>query len=248
MHQARWMARAMYSLKMVLLSSQLKITSKDKASLLDVCYFIVTCYVKPWLKCILPVKSPYQDLCFLKAMKDYEQVDQSISKAALKKFSQHLWYLTDEVVMLSLFDDEMVLETKTKMVANLTREQVSTHEKRYIPSKEELAGSLYDKNLEDFVSIRSKFFFARLKIDDSFLQESPYSWNTSTSYLQAKNAVSTLRTVNDTAERAVKLMQDFHGLITVEEEQKQFLLRCVQEHRKIYPDCKKATLKRRYGE
>lgn len=54
------------------------------------------------------------------------------------------------------------------------------------------------------------------------------------------------RAVNDTAERAVKLMQDFHGLITVEEEQKQFLLRCVKEHRRLYPDCKKDTLKRKY--
>jgi len=55
-----------------------------------------------------------------------------------------------------------------------------------------------------------------------------------------------LRVVNDTAERAVKLMHDFNGLITTEEEQKQFLLRCVQEHRKLYPDCKKTTLKRSY--
>lgn len=41
-------------------------------------------------------------------------------------------------------------------------------------------------------------------------------------------------------------MQDFHGFITVEKEQKQFLLRCIQEHRHIYPDCKKQTLKRKF--
>lgn len=58
--------------------------------------------------------------------------------------------------------------------------------------------------------------------------------------------MSTLSVVNDTAERGVKLMQDFHGLITAEEEQKQFLLRCVQEHRRIFPDCNKKTLKRKY--
>jgi len=51
--------------------------------------------------------------------------------------------------------------------------------------------------------------------------------------------VSTLTVVNDTAERCVKLIHDFHGLITVEEEQKQFLLRCVQEHRGMYPDYNK---------
>lgn len=41
-------------------------------------------------------------------------------------------------------------------------------------------------------------------------------------------------------------MQDLYGLITVEEEQKQYLLRYVQEHRTIYPDRKKETLKRKY--
>lgn len=83
-------------------------------------------------------------------------------------------------------------------------------------------------------------------MDDSFLRYHPSSWTKNTAFLHAKKTVSMLRAVNDTAERAVKLMQDFHGLITVEEEQKQFLLRCVKEHRRLYPDCKKDTLKRKY--
>lgn len=143
MHQARWMARAIYSLKISLLSYQFRISNKDKAALLDVCLFIVTSYVKPWLQCILAVKAPYQDLCFLKAMKNYETIDKSISKAALLKFCQHLWYLTDEVSILALFDDDVDLETKVKMIANLTRENPTTHNKRYIASKEELCGPLF---------------------------------------------------------------------------------------------------------
>jgi hypothetical protein len=88
--------------------------------------------------------------------------------------------------------------------------------------------------------------FTRLKLDSSFLDESPSTWENNSSFAEAKAAVYSLKAVNDTAERAVKLMQDFNGLITPEEEQKQFLLKCVQEHRQLYPDCKKATLKRKY--
>lgn len=95
-----------------------------------------------------------------------------------------------------------------------------------------------DKTLDDFVSIRSKHMFSRLKINDTFLQECPL-WESNASLLEAKRTVISLKPVNDTAERAVKLIQNFHGLITAEEEQKQFLLRCVQEHRQLYPDCKK---------
>ncbi|GBM77584.1 hypothetical protein AVEN_186850-1 [Araneus ventricosus] len=143
MHKARWMARAIYSLKLSLFSSQLKLNTKDKEALLDVCLFIVTIYVKPWLQWILAVKTPYPDLCFLKSLKAYEKVNGSISKAALQKFSQHLRYFTHEIAVLALFADDVDEETKLKMVANLHREIFSIHVKRYMPSKEELCGSLY---------------------------------------------------------------------------------------------------------
>ena len=58
---------------------------------------------------------------------------------------------------------------------------------------------------------------------------------------QEKKKIFSLKAVNDTVERAVKLMQDFHGKLTAKEEQKQYLLFCVQEHRKLYLDCKKET-------
>ncbi|XP_046408817.1 uncharacterized protein LOC124173330 [Ischnura elegans] len=180
-------------------------------------------------------------------MKAYEKIDKSISKAALKKKIQHLWYLTDEIFVLSLFDDDLDQETKGKMVENLTKENLSTHGKRYIPSKDELCGPLYEKNIYDFISVRSKSLLDRLKIDDSFLHECPATWSSNASFQEAREKVSMLRAVNDAAERAVKLIPDFH-VITVEKEQKQFLLRWVQEHRKIYPDCKKQTLKRKFKE
>ncbi|GBN94709.1 hypothetical protein AVEN_18763-1 [Araneus ventricosus] len=141
MHQARWMARAIYSLKLSLFSSQLKLNTKE--ALLDVYLSIVIIYVKPWLQWILAVKAPYKDLCFLKSLKAYEKVNESISKAASQKFNHYLWYFTDEIVVLAIFDDDVDKETKLKMVANLHRKIFSTHEKRYLQSKEELCGSLY---------------------------------------------------------------------------------------------------------
>lgn len=145
MHQARWMARAIYSLKICLLQSQLKISAKDKRALQDVCLFIAVVYVKPWLGCSVLVKAPNQDLCFLKKLKEYETVDKFISKAALSKFSQHLWYLSEEITVLSLFDDEVSEQTKENIVVNLQRESFYDSGKRYIPSKEDMSDYLYGK-------------------------------------------------------------------------------------------------------
>ena len=84
--------------------------------------------------------------------------------------------------------------------------------------------------MDGFVSVKSKNLFSRLNIDMSFLQESVSSWEQNATFVDAKKKVFSLKTVNDTAERAVKLTQDFHRKITAKEEQKQCLLRCVQEH------------------
>ena len=71
MHQAQWMARAVYSFKICLLRSHFKISMKEKQAVRDASLFIATVYVKPWLGCSLAVKAPYQDLCFLKTLKGY---------------------------------------------------------------------------------------------------------------------------------------------------------------------------------
>ncbi len=61
-----------------------------------------------------------------------------LSKGALQNFLQKFWYLTDEIAVLTHFDDDVEEETKLKMVTNLQRENFSIYEKRYIPSREEL--------------------------------------------------------------------------------------------------------------
>jgi hypothetical protein len=86
----------------------------------------------------------------------------------------------------------------------------------------------------------------KLRINFDFLDVNPSEWEENISYLNAKETLKNLHVVNDTAERGVKLMQDFNGLLTISEEQKEFVLRCVEDHRKQYPDCKKQTLKRKY--
>lgn len=145
MHQARWMARAIYSLKIYLLQSQHKLSKQERQGLEDICLFITTTYVRPWLQCNLAVKAPFQDLDFIKTLKNYERIDSAISSAALNKFCQHLYYFTEEIVVLSLFDDIVDVETKTRMVNNLTKDGSLDSFKRYVPSKDELRCSLYGR-------------------------------------------------------------------------------------------------------
>ena len=83
-----------------------------------------------------------------------------------------------------------------------------------------LAFIRYRKNMDGFVSVKSKNLFSRLNIDRSFLQESISSWEQNATFVEAKKKVFSLKAVNDTAETAVKLVQNFHGKIIAKEEQK----------------------------
>jgi len=86
-------------------------------------------------------------------------------------------------------------------------------------------------------------FFSRFNINTDFLKDDPSTWETQISYLQI---ACSLNVVNDTAERAVKLMEYFHGTLTKDDKNSELLLQCIQEHRRLYPDCKKETLKKQF--
>ena len=67
-------------------------------------------------------------------------------------------------------------------------------------------------------------------------------WESHPSYQYGLKVVSSLRTVNDVAERGVKTIQSFNRSITKKEESYQNLLLNVQAHRKKFPNANKATL------
>jgi len=79
-------------------------------------------------------------------------------------------------------------------------------------------------------------------INQSFLKNYPTSWESSENYINGKKNINSLKIVNDTVERAVKLMEQYNAILTLDEDQKQFILKYVQKHWKIYTDCKKSTL------
>ena len=98
------------------------------------------------------------------------------------------------------------------------------------------------KNLEDFVTPKAMRFFKILHLDTNFLNKYPSLWSTTESFQFAKSIVKSLRVTNDNAERGVGLVKSYNRLLTKNEEQLQFLLQVVSEHRCAYPDALKTTL------
>ncbi|KAA0202355.1 hypothetical protein HAZT_HAZT010953 [Hyalella azteca] len=173
MHHARWMAKAIYSIKVWLFQKQFKLTPGERRGLASVAIFTALVYARAWTEAPFAAIAPRNDLELLKALDAFEYIDPDLAKDARNKMEGHLWYLSKELISLSLFHDKVPLETKKKiMTAIQEREGDAEHQKRPVfPS-------------------------------------------------------------------------EYNRLLTKDEEQLQFLLQAIVDHRKQYPDSRKSTVAR----
>ncbi|CAD6217596.1 GSCOCG00011377001-RA-CDS, partial [Cotesia congregata] len=173
----------------------------------------------------LAATAPNQDLEFLKAVYKYRVIDQKLSEAVLVKFENHLWYLSPETAALSFFDKNISSDVKQKMVAALTSsdEDQFDYPKRFIFNLEDFNWFL-NKNVDYFISSNSLKFFERFCIDTNFLQLDDSLWSDHPDYLKGLEIVQHLQVVNDSAERAVKLTEEYINTLAKHEDQKQYVL------------------------
>lgn len=243
-HHARWMSKAIYVLKMFLFRKQLKLKSKVEKSLSEICIFIVLIYVRAWFTCPLAPAAPNHDLQFIKKLQDYKLIDSNLSQVSLKKFKNHLWYLNAESAAMAFFDEELSDDVKRRMVVKLENiDDEFDCQKRVEVNNVE---SLYGLNIDSFITSQSRRFFERFEINTDFLEIDPSEWPHNDGYNEGLNRVKTIRVVNDTAERAIKLIEEYNNILTKNEDQKQFLVQILSDYKKKVPDARKSTVLKQY--
>ena len=119
-HNARLMMKGIYSLKMLLFRDQIKLTARERKGLLQVGLFVSLIYARYWHEATFPEKACANDLKLINLLQSY--CDSSIKDKALKAIKRHLWYLSEHLVVLAIFDNSVSDVTKAAMVANLTKE------------------------------------------------------------------------------------------------------------------------------
>lgn len=235
-HLARWMAKAIYSLKLYIFKDQFKLNSKEEKALKDICCFIVKCYVQAWFSSPNAIEAPLNDILFLKKLDEYKLYNKRISDVALKKIINHLWYLNPECVAFSIFDDRVDNSTKLKMAEKIlsTYDSSINDDEEEIELKKKIALKLEDVSqfiqkdlLIDLINSKSIGMFKRFQISTQFLTIDPANWNNHEDYKVGKQIINSLKVVNDTAERGVKLIEEYNKKFTKNEEQKQLVLQVI---------------------
>jgi len=239
MHHARWLAKAIYALKIWLFQKQFSLTAREERELLNICIFVVVIYFKAWFTAPFAASAPNNDFQLLKNLVEYERENAAISSVACKKLEGHLWYLSEELVGLSFFDDALSVETKREMVL-----AINEHEGTEDPPKRLMkmnVTGLVNMTVANFVTKNTSNFFRKLGIQYGFIDVDPELWNDRDDYRQGRDIVHQLKVVNDIAEQGVALIEEYNSILTNDEDQKQYLLQIVQDHRKRFPNCNKRT-------
>ncbi|GBN77423.1 hypothetical protein AVEN_254189-1 [Araneus ventricosus] len=120
-HHARWIAKLIYGIKIYLFRNQkdvFKLTKKEDYEERFV-KFGALLYTKAWNEAPLSTEALANDLQLWKDLKKIRVRNFEISKTSRDVFERHLWYLSDELVELAIFSDNIISEKK-QTVSNLT--------------------------------------------------------------------------------------------------------------------------------
>ena len=174
----------------------------------------------------------------------YKHVNNTISTSAVSAFKRHLWYLTPDHVIFSLFGDA-IPENELRSLANALIEikpdilpAIPIHRYGSGFGKPIFPELTETTTLSDLINEDSWFTAHLLKLDMSFLIEDVNMWKENNNFKSAKIIVEKLNNVNDPAERAVKLTSDFVSS-SRDEEHFQNILQVVESDRKTRPNLSK---------
>ena len=250
----RWMAKILCEFKIVLFSSQLiklGLITKDEAfSHKQFTLFLILYYVKSWMTATLSIDAPVNDLWLANTLKNIPShllckypLFKSMGVAMKSKLEDHLWYLSEELVVLSLFSKKMDEAQKNKC-----RKAMLKH---YTENLSPVKGKLITPDISNKNSIEISTLFGKeswrllhlCRIEGkSFLAKPPSSWENDSDYKILKHIVKNFVVVNDVAERAVLLAKSLQNKLTKDSKMKNRLVNLISELRKICKPNKKVDL------
>ena len=189
-HRARWMYKGSTSLKVYMFRDEFNLSVEEEEGLKRICIFVVTTYIYGWYRAPLPLSAPRKDLKFHKELSRYENIDSKIAEKTVEKFSRHLWYLSEETVLLTLFDDRVSVSQKQKMISALNLSEEPRRKVARSSTKRQLKGNIENQDIENlsldyFVTEKSIRFFETLQLEDSsFIHKQISQWPRDDSYIK----------------------------------------------------------------
>ena len=252
-HRARFMAHCLYILKIFLYKSQfIELTPEQASQICILAEYIALIHVPYFLKTPISTSAPRQDrdmwidLVAYKGCFDETSVQFQMVTAVQDNFCSHLWYLTEQLVVFSLFDKYLPNEERKAIASQLSRQRRPA---QFHPGKPKFCSYLMrdDVCLESFVGEKSWLLFDKLDASGNWLNDEPETWENDSEYCRISLFLRDLKVVNDLAERCVKDVQEYKNF-SHDSSHRDEILMVASDHRKIFRDLRKHKLMDNFSE
>ena len=205
-----------YSLKIALFRKQLaEVLPHDHLeSIANLAIFLYVKYVESLTSSSVALDAAKNDLTKHKTLqfnlkaiqkhtKRYHDGYSRITTSMLKKLEDHLWYLSESLVVFSLFSDKLSFHEKRAKTTALLR-----YEKKDVSFFNELLLPVVSETtqLKDLVGVDLWLLFKLLNLRVSFLCIPARLWSDDSEYQNARKMMQCLGVANDSAEKALGLV------------------------------------------
>ena len=107
-HHSRFMSKCIYYLKMKLLLNQTNMFHRKEITEIHIMSeFVGFFYSRWWFQSPICSSAPAQDIQSILSMRKYSQFNPSVAQSCLKSMKKHHEYLTEELVVVSLADENL---------------------------------------------------------------------------------------------------------------------------------------------
>ena len=238
---ARWMSKAIYTLKLTLLLHQFpNIPWYRKKKLEKMSLFIIFVYLQSWFTSYLLYSAASSDLDLYKRLEKFAKIHKKLSTVGAKVLQRHTWYLSEELIPISLFDPNLPdVVTDVDSIA----QKISRLPDGDLPIEKPTLPRIGKTSvITDFVGPRSTVLFKLIDVPHSILSQP--DWRHQPGVIRVREALQNQSTTYDSCERALSLATSFSGKITKDKSQYQDLVLLAESHRKKYKLEKKEDFKK----
>ena len=115
--RARWMAKALYALKILFRGNEeaSHLTGRQLQGLQLFNRFVVLVYIQSWYSCRIAVDAAFNDITLIHQLQEYNDVE--LSRVGLRMMVRHSWYHSPELAPLALLSKHVLNELKGQLVA-----------------------------------------------------------------------------------------------------------------------------------
>ena len=232
-HKARFMAFGIYANMMYSFIDQLEYDTDMVAALQRFVQFFTLIYIPYFLKASVGADSSFNDLDFYNKLFKYRRIDSVLAEKALEVLGRHGWYLVEQTVSFALFSNKVDRDTKSHIASKML---TFSRPEKFKLGKPKFPEIKPGTKLVDLVGSYSYLLFHILGVDHKWLSKDPIDWPEDSEFQKAEQFVRTVKTVNDCAERGVKMISDYETSLTKDESVRDWLLQGVELNRRKYPN------------